>query len=66
MVYASIYPMDNSQFEDLKQAVEKLLLTDPSTTVSPESTSALGMGLRCGFLGLLHMEVSLSFSLVIV
>lgn len=57
MVYASIYPMDESTFAGLRDSIQRLLLTDASVSTSPESSSALGMGFRCGFLGILHMEV---------
>ena len=57
MVFASIYPVDDSSFEDLRTAIEKLTLNDASVSINNESSDALGMGFRCGFLGLLHMEV---------
>ena len=57
MVFAGIYPVENSEFEDLRDAVEKLTLNDPSVHVEKESSVALGFGFRCGFLGLLHMDV---------
>jgi elongation factor 4 len=57
MIFASIYPVDSAEFSDLRNAVDKLLLNDASVTMTPESSGALGMGLRCGFLGVLHMEV---------
>jgi translation elongation factor EF-4 len=57
MVFASMYPTDESSFEDLRIAVEKLTLNDASVTAQQETSGALGMGFRCGFLGLLHMEV---------
>lgn len=57
MVFAGIYPIDNSEFEQLRTAIEKLTLNDASVTVEKKSSAALGLGFRCGFLGLLHMEV---------
>lgn len=57
MVFAGIYPVDASGYEELRDAVEKLTLNDPSVQVEKESSTALGLGFRCGFLGLLHMDV---------
>jgi elongation factor 4 len=57
MVFAGIYPVESSQYEFLKDAIEKLTLNDPSVHVEKESSTALGFGFRCGFLGLLHMDV---------
>ncbi|KAI9915771.1 hypothetical protein PsorP6_007227 [Peronosclerospora sorghi] len=57
MVFASLYPTDDSSYEDLRVAMEKLTLNDASVTAQQETSGALGMGFRCGFLGLLHMEV---------
>lgn len=57
MVFCSIYPGVNSSFPELQNAVEKLRLNDASWTYEPESSNALGFGYRCGFLGLLHMEI---------
>ncbi len=57
MVFAGIYPTDASEFEDLRDAIEKLTLNDASIHVEKESSAALGIGFRCGFLGLLHMDV---------
>ncbi len=57
MVFAGIYPVDTSEFEFIRDAIEKLTLNDPSVHVEKESSIALGLGFRCGFLGLLHMDV---------
>lgn len=57
MVFAGIYPVESTDFELLRDAIEKLTLNDPSVSVEKESSAALGYGFRCGFLGLLHMEV---------
>jgi GTP-binding protein LepA len=57
MVFCGIFPIDGDEFENLREALEKLRLNDSSFTYEPESSGALGFGFRCGFLGLLHMEI---------
>lgn len=57
MVFAGIYPVETSEFEDLRTAMEKLQLNDASLVWEPETSAALGFGFRCGFLGMLHMEI---------
>ena len=58
MVYAGLYPIDGDQFGDLREALEKLQLNDAALTYEPETSGALGFGFRCGFLGLLHMDIT--------
>lgn len=57
MVFAGIYPLEASEFDQVRDAIEKLILNDPSVHVEKETSMALGLGFRCGFLGLLHMDV---------
>lgn len=58
MVFSGIYPVDNEDYHELKESLEKLKLSDSSITFEPETSSALGFGFRCGFLGMLHMEIA--------
>ncbi len=57
MVFCGLYPVESAQYDQLKEAVEKLWLNDPAFSYEPETSAALGFGFRCGFLGLLHMEI---------
>ena len=58
MVFSGMYPVENEDYHELKEALEKLKLSDSSITFEPETSSALGFGFRCGFLGMLHMEIA--------
>ena len=56
-VYSGLFPVNSSDYDDLRMAVERLCLNDPSVVITPDSSTALGLGWRVGFLGVLHMEV---------
>ena len=58
MVFSGLYPVNNEDYHELKEALEKLKLSDSSITYEPETSNALGFGFRCGFLGMLHMEIA--------
>jgi len=57
VVFCGLFPVDNSEYQKLKDGIAKLKLNDSSFSYEPESSSALGLGFRCGFLGLLHLEI---------
>jgi GTP-binding protein LepA len=57
MVYCGLFPVETTQYQLLRESLEKLTLNDAALTFEPETSSAMGFGFRCGFLGLLHMEI---------
>ena len=62
MVYCGLYPQDSNDFNSLREAMERLKLNDAAITYEPETSMALGPGFRCGFLGLLHMDICLLYT----
>ena len=58
MVFSGVYPIDSKKYDSLKEALMKLRLSDASLTFEPETSDSLGFGFRCGFLGLLHMDIT--------
>lgn len=65
-LYAGLYPMDSGDYDELKMSLERLCLTDPSVVVEKSTSHTLGLGWRLGFLGMLHMEVIISYFLYFI